>query len=300
MRFASVAAAVAAVAFVVPAAAAARKVAAPLPPAQRAIMADTVVVGKVVGFEKNLVQAASPFHGAEDKVGYQVATIKVETGLIGADKVKEIRVGVVPPPKPDPNGGGRPVRGGGRFGFELKEGQELILFLVKHPTADFHVIPGNVLPVDLKGEEAKEALASVKAVAAVLADPAKALKADKPEARAEAATAIVLKYRNYPVLGGEVDQAAIAADESKALLKALGEGDWATNNRRYDAPPSPLQAFQSLGLTEKDGWVEPVIANAPGAPPVDYGTVQKDAFLKWLDGPGRDFVIKKNVPQPKK
>ncbi|WP_439626771.1 hypothetical protein [Gemmata sp.] len=298
MRFASVAAAVAAVALVPTTSAAARKVAAPLPPAQRAIMVDTVVVGKVVGFEKNLVQAASPYAGAADKVGYQIATIKVETGLVGSEKLKEIKLGFVPPPKADPNGG-PPVRGGrGRFGFVPTEGQELILFLVKHPTADFYIIPGMAMPVDLKGEEAKEALASVKAVAAVLADPAKALKADKPEARAEAATAIVLKYRAYPALGGEVDLAAIPADESKALLKALGEGDWATNNRRYDAPPSPLQAFQSLGLTAKDGWVEPVIVAAPGAPPVDYGAVQRDAFLKWLDGPGRDYQIKKNAPKP--
>ncbi|WP_439626773.1 hypothetical protein [Gemmata sp.] len=282
-------------------ASAARLMMAPSPPGARAISADVVIVGKVVGFAKEPVQAASPFRGAKDMVAYQVATVKVETGLVGAEKFKEIKVGTVLPPKIDPNANPKlPRIGGGprgRFGAELKEGQELILFLVKHPTADFYIIPGVALPIDMKGEQAKKDLEAVKGVAAVLADPAKALKADKPEARAEAATVIVMKYRAYPALGGEVDQAAIPADESKALLKALGEGDWSMTNRRFDAPPSPLQAFQSLGLTPKDGWVEPVIVAAPGAPPVDYGAVQRDAFLKWLDGPGRDYLIKKNAPK---
>ena len=273
---------------------------APSPPGQRAISADVVLVGKVVGVAKDPVQAASPYAGAKDKAAYQIATVKVETGLMGADKVKEIKVGTILPPKVNPNPKlPRPPIGGprGRFGAELVEGQELILFLVKHPTADFYIIPGMAMPIDMKGEQAKKELEAVKAVAATLADPAKAMKADKAEARAEAATTIVMKYRAYPSLGGEVDQAPIAAEESKVLLKALAEGDWNIMNRRFDAPPNALQAFQSLGLTAKDGWVEPVIVNAPGAPPVDYGAVQKDAFLKWLDGPGKDYVIKKLVPK---
>jgi hypothetical protein len=57
-------------------------------------------------------------------------------------------------------------------------------------------------------------------------------------------------------------------------------------------------AFQSLNLTERDGWVQPVIVNQPGAPAVDYGAVMKDAYAQWLNGAGNKYVIKKIVPKP--
>ena len=57
------------------------------------------------------------------------------------------------------------------------------------------------------------------------------------------------------------------------------------------------QVFYSLNLTEKDGWVQPVIVNAPGAPPVDFNAVMKDAFVQWLGGPGKNYQIVKNVPK---
>ncbi len=280
------------------------KIAPPSPPARRAIMAETVVVGKVSGFEKELVQAA-PYPGVKEKVGYKVATIKIDAGLIGAESMKEIKVGFIAPVKADPNG---PVGGirvvescGHQPVFELKEGQELILFLVKHQSGDFYMIPGGTPPVDLKsGDQAKKDLESVKSVAAILADPMKALKSDKAEVRAEAAAVMVLKHRNYPVLGGEVDQVAIGADENTLVLKGLIQGDWSIQNARFDAHPSPFQAFQSLNLTDKDGWIAPIIVNAPGAPPVDYGLVQKDAFMKWLDGEGKNYQIKKMVPKTQK
>jgi hypothetical protein len=272
------------------------------PPAQRAIHADVVVVGKVASLEKDLVEAGSPFAGATDKQRYKVAVVKVESGLVGASKLKEIRVGVFQPPRPDPNAKqpGGPILRRGPAPVELKEGQELVLFLVKHPKADFYIFTTANPPLDLATDADKKQLESVKKVAAVLADPAKGLKSDEPEVRAETAAVVLSKYRSYPLLGGEVEQVAIPADESKQLLKALAEGNWNTNGARYDGPPNPLQAFQQLGLTPKDGWVPPVIVNQPGAPPVDFGAVQKDAFLKWLEGPGKGYQIKKNVAKTQK
>lgn len=264
-------------------------IAAPNPPARRAITTDVVVVGKVTGFAKDMVEAQSPYQGAKDKQQYKIATVKVESGLIGAGDAKEIKVGVFVPPKPkvDPNapkigGGIRPPRGP-LPGMDIKEGQELVLFLAKHPHADFYIIAGYNPPVDLKDENGKKELEAIKKVAATLADPMKGLKSDKADVRAETAATMVLKYRAYPAFGGEVDQVAINADESKLIMKALTEGDWSQRNFRFDGPPSPLMAFQQLGLTAKEGWVPPVIVNQPGAPPVDFGAVQKDAFLKWLD-----------------
>lgn len=259
-----------------------------LPASQRAVSAPVVVTGKVTGVAKGTVSAPAPYPGAREKIAYTVATVTVTEGLIGADKVKELKVGFVAP------------KGPGGFQTDLKEGQEVILFLTKHPGADFYIVPGMSLPIDTKTEEGKKELATVKTVATILADPAKALKAGDAEARGGAAALLVLKYRQFPAFGGETEQAALSAEESKLLLKTLVDGSWSTNGARFDGPPSPFQAFQALGLTDKDGWVPPVVANAPGAPPVDYGLVSRDAFVKWLDGPGKDYRIKKVVPKAAK
>ena len=124
----------------------------------------------------------------------------------------------------------------------------------------------------------------------------KALKSDKAEVRAEAAAVMVTKYRAYPVLGGQTEQVAIGADESKLILAGLAGGEWKAG--RF-GPPNAFTAFGQLGLTPKDGWVPPVIVAVPGQPAPDYALVTKDAFAKWLDGPGKDYVLKKIVLKQK-
>jgi len=273
-------------------------------PGQLAITSPVVVTGKVTSIANDTVEAASPFAGAKDKQKYKIATVKIDTGLSGIDgtKVKEIKVGFVPPPVPDPNAKQPgPVRPGFRPGFrapQLKEGQEAIFFLAKHPTADFYVIPGMNAPFDTATPEGKKTLEEVKAVTATLADPMKGLKSDKADVRGETAAILVTKYRAYPTFGGEIEEVALPADESKLILKALAEGNWQAT--RFGGPPNPFMAFNQLGLNEKDGWVQPIIVNVPGQPGPDYAVVMKDAFGKWLDGAGKDYKIKKVVPKAAK
>jgi hypothetical protein len=274
------------------------------PAAQRAINADVVVVGKVTALEKDLVQAA-PSPGAKDTVGYKLAIVKIDSALAGANKLTEIKVGFIPPPKPDPNVNPpvRPIRPIGRVQTpELKEGQELILFLAKHASGDFYVIPGMTPPVDVTTEQGKKDLENVKKVTAILADPSKSIKSDKPEERSEAATVLILKYRSFPAFGGETEQVAIPIEESKQILKALTDGEWSNLVRTPTSTNlNPVLAFHALGLTDKDGWIAPLIAPAPpGSPPVDFNAIQKDAFLNWLDGPGKNYQIKKIVPKVQK
>jgi hypothetical protein len=271
-------------------------------PAQRAIGAQTIVVGKVASIGNDEVESTSPYVGATDKVKYKVATVKVTEVLSGDNKLTEVKVGFIPPPKPDPNAKPPVIRPGIRPGFQapqLKEGDQVILYLAKHPTGDFYVMPGMAPPVDISNEQGKKDLESVKKVTTILADPMKGLKSDKADVRGETATLMVMKYRAFPPLGGEVEQVAIDADESKLILKALTEAEWTNNIRPGMLPgPNPVQAFYSLGLNEKDGWIAPVIApQPPGAPPIDFAAVQKDAFVKWLAGAGKNYVIKKNVPK---
>jgi hypothetical protein len=270
----------------------------PLSTVEKFALSDAVVAGKVVRVEKDAVEATEPYAAGKQKLKYRVAVVKIDTGFFGAEKFKEVRIGFLPPVKPKPG-----VRQPPAYDVipELKEGEEWLFFLARHPAADLYVMPWQMRPVELKGDQGKADVEAAKKFAAVLADPAKALKADKPEARAEAAALLVVKFRAYPVFGGEVEQVAIPAEENKLILKALTEGDWNTQARPLlTYPPPPMLAFYRLGLTEKDGWVQPVVVPAPaGVPQPDYGVILRDAFTRWRDGPGKDYVVKKLVPKKK-
>ena len=277
------------------------------PPAQRAMTAEVVVIGKVTAIEKDAVEAA-PFPSSSNKVAFKIAVVKIENGLAGAANITHVRIGFIPPPKLDPNpppapGGIRPPIRRGPMAPELKEGQEMLFFLSKHPSGDFYVMPGMSPPVEVNDDNGKKELEAVKKVTTILADPIKGLKSDKADVRGETAATMVMKYRSYPEFGGEVDQVAIDADESKLILKALAEAEWSQNIRPVPggaAAPNALQAFYQLGLNEKDGWKQPVFPQPkPGQPPVDFAAIQKKAFVEWLAGAGKDYVVKKIVAKAK-
>jgi hypothetical protein len=273
------------------------------PAGQRAMSAEAVVVGKVTSIEKEPVEAA-PFANAPNKVAYRVAVVKVETSLAGVKDVTHIKVGFIPPPPPAPapgdNGGLQPRIGGIRrpgLTPELKEGQEFVFFLAKHPSANFYIMPMMSPPLDVKAEETKKELEAVKKTLAVIADPMKSLKSEKADERTFAAAVMAGKYRSYPDAGGEVDHVPINAEESKLILKGIAESDWTKFDR---TAPNGMQSFYSLGLTDKDGWVAPKpVRPQPGQPAVNFNQVTKDAFVKWLDGPGKDYVVKRIVPKKK-
>jgi hypothetical protein len=301
MRHSLFAAALAVAGLVVLNASAAALMIAMRPAPQRAATSEVVVVGKVTAIEKDAVDAPrSP--GAKEKVAYKVAVVKIEKNLAGANNLTHIKIGFIPPPVqpggpvPVGPGGIRPaIRRPRLQAPELKVGQEMLFFLDKHFAADFYIMPPMSPPVDVSSDAGKKEVESVKKVTDLLADPMKSLKGDKADARAEAATLLVMKYRAYPPFGGEVDQVGIGAEQSKLILKALAEADWKAV-RTVPGAMNPMQAFYQLGLTEKDGWTPPKFVPAqPGQPPVDFGVVQKEAFVKWLAGPGKDYQIKKVV-----
>lgn len=270
------------------------------PPVQRALSADAVVIGKVTSIEKETVDA-TPFAGAPNKISYKVAVVKIDTALAGVKDVTHIKVGFIPPPPAAPAepvpGGPRPAIGRINIMPELKVGSEFVFFLAKHPDAGFYTLPAMSPPLDLKAEETKKEIEALKKVLSITADPMKALKAEKAEDRAVAATILATKYRSYPDAGGEVDQVAIPADESKLILKGLAEADWTKFDRMA---PNGMQAFYSLGLTDKDGWVAPKAQRPqPGQPPVNFNDLTKTAFVKWVDGPGKDYTIKRIVAKKK-
>src|SRR5436305_4453135 len=82
---------------------------APPPTAQKVVLSDAIVVGKVTGFGDKLVSARPPSGG--DKVDYQIAIVRIQDAVLGAKDAKEIRVGFIPPPPPNApaNPGAGPV-----------------------------------------------------------------------------------------------------------------------------------------------------------------------------------------------
>lgn len=250
---------------------------------------EVVATGKVMEIEKDAVPAA-PLVGVGEKVQYRIAVVKVETALVGATGVTHLRVGFVPP---DPNA--PPVRGSGGVIRpsqpvpELTNGQNAILYLCKHPTADFYVMPGSNLPADLSTDAGKKELAVARRFAAALADPLKGLKSDKPAVRAETAAFLLAKYTSGPVFGAS-ETVEVDAAESRLILAGLAAGDW--TSPPTDGGPTPVLAFNWLRLTEHDGWKPP--AAQPGENPLNKAQA---AFRAWLDGPGKDYRVKKVVPK---
>ena len=265
---------------------AAKRVILPHTPLQKVVRAELVVVGKVTAIEKDTVNVL-PVPGAPEKVAHQVAVIKVESGLVGAENVTHVKVGFIPPAPDEPPA--RPGRGG--FGsITPTAGMEGVFYLNKHHSGSFFAIDFMFTP-SLTGDVTyKDEVALAKRAAAVLSDPTKALKAEKPADRYFAAAVLVLKYRTP---AGESETVKVSVEESQRVLKALSEGDWKPDPNDANAV-NGYQVFAQLGLTEKDGWKYPAVK--PGE---DIFVKTREAFAAWLAGPGKDHQISKFVPKKK-
>ena len=276
------------------------------PPAQRAIHAEVVVIGKVVGIEKEPVDLA-PVPGAPEKVSHKIALVKVQENLSGAENLTHLKIAFVPPaalppPPPEADVPVRPIlrpRPPIRPGLqlpELREGDEYLFFLVKHPGGPYYMMPGIYPPLSVKG--AKKEIDQVKKVTTILANPMNGLKSDKPEVRAQAAAVLVIKFRSAPMFAQDVKEVPLDAELSRLILHALAEADWSQPANSEEFPFQVVQAFYALGLTPQDGWNPPkFMPPRPGQPPVDFNGVLHKAFVEWLKGPGKDYRIKKFVAQ---
>ncbi len=265
--------------------AAALMVAAPNP-LQRALTAPVVVTGKVTSIEADAVEA-EPFPKAPQKVTYKVAIVKLDEALVGAKGLTHVKVGFIPPPPPQPIDPNAPRVGGGfrRPGFDLslKADQTGCFFLRKHPTADFYTFDYMTQPLNGSAENYKDELAKVKQALAAVADPMKALKAEKAEDRYTAAAAVVTKYRT-PVGDTAPKQVDVPAEESKLIFAALLEADWSKHDFNT---PHPTQLLQQAGVMSPEGFQ--VQFNGQG----DYNAVVKAAFKEWMAGKGAKYTLKK-------
>ncbi len=268
--------------------------AAPKSTLQKVASSDAILVGKITAIEKETVELA-PFPGSPNKLAYKIAVVQVKTPITGTENITHVKIAFLPRPAPKPapvpNPGLQPVPIRPRPGIlapELKLDDEFLFFLVKHPDGNFYAMPSLSPPLAIEGDESKKTIENVKQITAALADPMKGLKSTKPEDRFLTAAAVLTRYRTYPDFASKgVDQEPIPAAESQLILKGLLDGDWL---KVSPDGSSPVQLFFSLGLTKNDGWVMP----KPQAG-MNFNALIKDEFTRWLEGPGKDYQIKRIV-----
>lgn len=238
------------------------------PTITRFLAADTVLVGKITSVETEAVESGG--------VKYSIANVKVEGGFIGTKNTTHVKVGFIANPR----------------GGDLEAGGQYLLFLTKHPTEGFQIIPPMAIPISAKNEAAfKTAVAEVEKASAAVKDPVAALKNDKAADRGFAAVVLLTKYRTPPPgVVRLLDNEDLSAEESKLLLAGLNDADWTTDTNGV----SGFTAFRAMALSQRDGWTQPGVKQ--GANVIDE---YKKAYTAWLAGSGKDYRVKKLVPKGK-
>lgn len=242
-------------------------------PVQSAVTAEFILVGTVTEIAADAAMAESG-PGTKTKVAYTVATVKVSDAIRGLKDTTHVKVGFLP---------------NARSPLNLAEKGEYLLFLTKHHEGGFYVMNWMSPPLAVTADT-KASVDGVKAVGKILADPAKALKAEKEEDRYLAGTVLVLHHLTMSEFGVAETTEALPLEESQSILKALAASDWGA------APQvggfSVMSSFYRLGLTDKDGWKPPAVK--PGE---DAVSATHKAYKDWLAGPGAKYQIKKFVPK---
>lgn len=252
-------------------------------PAERALRVPVVVVGKVTEIEKATVDA--PYYPGGPKVAHRVAVVKVGADLLGAGGATHIRVGFVT----SDTASVRPGRGPDNP--PLKAGEEWLFFLAKSPGGGaLFSVPYTTPPLPATADKFKEQVAEVTRALAAVADPLKALKAERAEERHAVALVVLTKYRTRTegVAFDRFEEVPVSAEESRALLRALAERPWTAPAGRAD--PGGYSALVQLGLTAADGWAYPGAAAGR-----DVVEATREALAKWLDGPGKGYRVKRFV-----
>jgi hypothetical protein len=215
-------------------------------------------VGRVVALEDKDI-AVSPFPGAPNKVDYRIAVVKVNEAIKGAKGKDTIRIGFQAPPQPGKIGGPIIRPGIGRFNVNLTVGQDGLFYLAKHHQENFFVLPAFYSFSSSQNADFAKEVALSKKIVKLLDDPVAALKSKDAEERLLAASALITRYRSPRP--GQNKTEPIDAAESKLILTALSDADW--SQPFQFGKEHPMQLFNQLNLTNKDGWVPPQQVKTP-------------------------------------
>jgi hypothetical protein len=259
---------------------------APPPLSTRVAQADCIVVGKVTSIEDKQVMARQ-FPGATQKVQYRVAVITIKDRLAGAKGLTAIRVGFIPPPQPVQGGPNQPIRPIRRYPtVDLKVGQEGCFLLNKHFEEPFYVVQGyyNVI---YKANNFDQQVTQIKDYLKLLHHPKEGLSSKNADNRLLTAGMLLSRYRTVKQgMKPPYKTEPINAEESRQILQVLANADW-TKVARF-GQVSPWMLFNQLGLTAKDGWTPPRVANAQA---------MAEAVKAWIQKHGKDYRIQRYVAE---
>jgi hypothetical protein len=197
----------------------------PLP--DRIIKADAIIIGKITSVENKPVKAPG---GGELGLG----VLKVEDGLLGGKGLTHVKVAFFP--------------------GQLESGQEACFLLTKVPGENYYLASGFLSMLRKTDPSFDAQVAVIKRSAALLEDPVKGLKAKNANDRFLTAALLLGKYRPWD--RGAEKQADIDATQSKLILEAIAEADW--NKLDPTLRLNGQQLFYRLGVTDRDGWVQPM------------------------------------------
>ncbi len=215
----------------------------PIP--ERVALAECVIVGKVTSVAADPVHAfALPKIAGARKVPHQVAVVRIDSVVVGAKDLRQLRAGFIAPP-PSPRR---------RPGFQWSVGQEGCFFLRKHPDESFWVLQAEY-DMLAKGSDKDfdRRLTLVRRCGKLLKDVEAGLRAPDADDRLLTAGMLILRYRTpQHVYRGAPKTEPIDAGESRRILAVLAEGEWTEKDLRD--PMGRLRLFVRLGLTGRDGW----------------------------------------------
>ena len=160
--------------------ASARKILAPLGIAQQTVQSEVAIVGTVSSIEQELADIKA-HADATETTAYTVAVVKVDTVIRGVKNTTHIKVGFVKMAEANPQ-----VEFLDDFRVNriqnLHEKSQYVLFLQKHPIGNFYVFTYQTPPLRITdAEKQTHAVAEAMLAAGAIADPMKALKAEKAQ-----------------------------------------------------------------------------------------------------------------------
>jgi hypothetical protein len=282
-----------------------KEIAYSLSPIQQATQAQIVVIGKVTDLEPDLAMVeASP---GSEKVAHMVANVRIDESLLGIKGLTHIRIGFVPSARMvmSDDAQFKARLNGVRSwfgGMNLTAGQEACFFLQKHPTADFYVLMQYAYPLD-KGDLGYDTdIKAVRNILKAFEKPVEALRAKDAGERQLAACALVMRYRTQtnravPVFEQVVPvvNEPIPAEESKLILKALGEMKWGEQPFDVNGTFSLQSAFSQLGIGANDGWQQPQQKENE-----DFNAAMSEALTKWFSANADKYRVQRLAFKPQR
>jgi hypothetical protein len=234
-------------------------------PFARFTLVESVVVGKVTGFDGRMVAAALSAE-ASAKQEFAVAEVEILQALKGAEGLTHLRIGFTP-------------------AENLHVGQVGCFFLNPHFAEPFYLMPRRLgLPTWRDNNPGFDAeVKQYELWGNLLRDPNMSLQSENREDRYLTAALLLAEYRTFQpgVHDKSRKMTPIDAEVSKRILLVLAEADWSKEGQSL--PMMPAQLFAQLGVTAKEGW---------NAQVGHTGASYEAAAKKWLKDNAETYRIK--------